>query len=311
MDGSVNVPGVTAAELAGVKTIAQNAAAEASAAKSTATAAATAAGAAQADATAALNRLKEMLGGAMPSGTLANNTPAVIQAVASLGLGEHFWNVGDRVPITLNGKVSQLSLNGTYYAFIIGFNHNRGLEGGNSIHFQFGKTAAGVDIAFQSGYDDDSDFQMNPGNNNAGGWRDCPMRAMLNRDFLAAMPIAWRNVIVECAKYTDNVGNATNLPGNISPTADKIWLLSEFEVHGKRSYANTSEQNYQKQYAYYANGNSKVKYRHDSTGSVFFWWLRSPGCTGSDYFCHVDGTGAAGTGNAEYSAGVAPGFVVA
>ena len=36
------------------------------------------------------------------------------------------------------------------------------------------------------------------------------------------------------------------------------------------SYANSAERNYQKQYDYYKNGNSKVKYQHSSTGSACY-----------------------------------------
>lgn len=121
----------------------------------------------------ALDMLTEMLGGKLPDPLLANNTPAVIQSVAKLGLGANFWNVGDKIGIQVNGKVSQLTLNATYYAFIIGFNHNPALEGGNGIHFQFGKTSSGTDIAFMSGYNDDSDFYMYSNGYNNGGWL-CP-----------------------------------------------------------------------------------------------------------------------------------------
>lgn len=303
--GQVTGAGPTSAELEEVKNLANTA-------KTTANQALAAAGAAQDDATEALEILRELLGGQMPDQVLDNNSPETIKAVASLGLGPHFWNVGDKVGIQLNGQVSQLTLNATYYAFIIGFNHNAGVEGGNSIHFQFGKTSTGVDIAFKSGWDDDSDFQMNPADTNVGGWKDCPMRTLLNQSFLAAMPAAWRAVIADVTKYTDNVGGGNgHVAANISATVDKIWLLSVYEVHGAAGYANQAEWNYQKQYAYYANGNSRVKYMHDNTGSAFIWWLRSPYCDDDCEFCDVNYGGSPNGSYAECSCGVAPGFALA
>ena len=40
-------------------------------------------------------------------------------------------------------------------------------------------------------------------------------------------------------------------------------------------FENKYEQNYQKQYAYYSSGNSRVMYRHNATGSTA-WWQRQP-----------------------------------
>ena len=97
----------------------------------------------------------------------------------------------------------------------------------------------------------------------------------------------------------------------MTATSDKIWLLSEMEVQGTRSYANSAEANYQKQYDYYRNGNSKVKYQHTATTSACYWWLRSVHASGTTAFCRVYTGGSAADGYAYYSAGFAPGFKVA
>ena len=88
----------------------------------------------------------------LPDTSLANNTPDIIAAAAKSGQAANYWSVGDKVGIAVNGSFGGLSYNNTVYAFILGFNHNSSVEGGNSIHFQFGKTAAGVDIAFVNSY---------------------------------------------------------------------------------------------------------------------------------------------------------------
>lgn len=246
---------------------------------------------------------------------LANNTPEQIQAAAQGGIASSLWSVGDAIPIYLSGTVGALTLSGTYYAFIIGFDHNSSIEGGNSIHFQFGKTSAGADIAFvdgnYGGSGSSAGFRMNSSNTNSGGWNGSYMRKTICPAFLSAMPTEWQNVIAACTKYSDNTGGGSNAASYVTTTSDKIWLLSEFEVQGTRSYANSAEQNYQKWYDYYKNGNSKVKYKHNATTTACGWWLRSVGAAGSGFFCVVYTGGSVFSGYANCSDGFAPGFKVA
>ena len=248
----------------------------------------------------------------LPDTSLANNTPDIIAAAAKSGQAANYWSVGDKVGIAVNGSFGGLSYNNTVYAFILGFNHNSSVEGGNSIHFQFGKTAAGVDIAFVNSYGSTSTgFCMNTSNTNSGGWNNSYMRKTICPAFLAALPKAWQNIIAACTKYSDNTGGGSNTASYVTATSDKIWLLSEMEVQGTRSYANSAEANYQKQYDYYRNGNSKVKYQHTATTSACYWWLRSVRAGYTNAFCFVNTGGSASNRNAYYSYGFAPGFKVA
>lgn len=248
----------------------------------------------------------------LPDTSLANNTPDIIAAAAKSGQAANYWSVGDKVGIAVNGTFGGLSYNNTVYAFILGFNHNSSVEGGNSIHFQFGKTAAGVDIAFVNSYGSTSTgFCMNTSNTNSGGWNNSYMRKTICPAFLAALPKAWQNIIAACTKYSDNTGGGSNTASYVTATSDKIWLLSEMEVQGTRSYANSAEANYQKQYDYYRNGNSKVKYQHTATTSACHWWLRSVYASSTHLFCSVDADGSARYRYAYLSYGFAPGFKVA
>lgn len=248
----------------------------------------------------------------LPDTSLANNTPDIIAAAAKSGQAANYWSVGDKVGIAVNGSFGGLSYNNTVYAFILGFNHNSSVEGGNSIHFQFGKTAAGVDIAFVNSYGSTSTgFCMNTSNTNSGGWNNSYMRKTICPAFLAALPKAWQNIIAACTKYSDNTGGGSNTASYVTATSDKIWLLSEMEVQGTRSYANSAEANYQKQYDYYRNGNSKVKYQHTATTSACFWWLRSVDASSASSFCFVYTDGSASYNYAYISNGFAPGFKVA
>ena len=254
------------------------------------------------------------------SSTLNNNEWSVIKSVSDAGQGANYWSIGDRKAVTLNGTVGKLSLsNVTTYAFIIGFNHNASVEGANRIHFQLAKTAlsGGTDVCFcDNQYGPDSGwpspgagyFVMNASNTNSGGWNNSYMRKTICPAFLAALPTAWQNIIAACTKYSDNTGGGSNTASYVTATSDKIWLLSEMEVQGTRSYANSAEANYQKQYDYYRNGNSKVKYQHTATTSACSWWLRSVYASNTYIFCDVYTDGSATYYYAYYSYGFAPGF---
>ena len=75
-------------------------------------------------------------------------------------------------------------------------------------------------------------------------------------------------------------------------------------------YANDAEKNYQKQYDYYKNGNSKAKYKHDSTGADCSWWPRSVTARSTSAFCSL-GASISSPSAATFSLGFAPGFKVA
>lgn len=249
------------------------------------------------------------------SATLSENSPAAIQAVAKAGTGASLWSVGNKTAPISVGAVGNMAATSDVCAFIIGFDHNSEIEGGG-IHFQFGKTTGEVDVAFvDSGYNSSKTsgtwFNMNNSRTNSGGWSDSRMRSTIYPAFLSALPSTWQNVITSTTKYTDNTGGGSNTASYVTTTSDKIWLLAEFEVFGTRSYANSSEQNYQVQYDYYKNGNSKVKYRHSATSSTCAWWLRSPDSSSSDRFCGVVTSGSGSNGYANRSFGFAPGFRIA
>ena len=129
--------------------------------------------------------------------------------------------------------------------------------------------------------------------------------------FKAAMPSEWRDIISPCTKYSDNTGGGSDTASYVTSTTDDIFLLSEWEVQGARTYANSNEKNYQAQYDYYANGNSKIFYKYNDTSTACYWWLRSVYAPYTNLFCFVYTDGSANYYNANYSLGVASGFKVA
>lgn len=265
------------------------------------------------------------------SSTLNNNEWSVIKSVSDAGQGANYWSIGDRKAVTLNGTVGKLSLsNVTTYAFIIGFNHNASVEGKNRIHFQLAKTAlsGGTDVCFcDNQYGPDNGwstpgagyFVMNARNTNSGGWKSSQMRTAIcgtslssySGTIIAVIPAALRAVLKSVTKYTDNTGGGSPAASAVTATTDYFFLLSEYEVFGSISRANSNEASKQAQYAYYSAGNSKIKYKHNGTSTAAIWWLRSPYASITDFFVLVDAGGkVVDYGGAGYSLGFAPGFCV-
>lgn len=258
------------------------------------------------------------------SNTLNSNSWATIKAVSDAGQGDNYWDVGDTKQITINGKVGNTNIsNLAINVFIIGFNHNASREGSNRIHFKIGKignTQVGLCDSEYGNYTSTSGaFTMNTSNTNSGGWANSHMRkTVLGSDasptsprantLLAALPADLRAVMKPITKYSDNTGGGNNTASYVTSTTDYLPLLSEFEYHGTRTYANSAEQNFQQQYAYYQAGNSKVHYKHNATGTAAGAWCRSVYAAGTGYFCLVGTDGSAGNHYASYSWAVAAGF---
>ena len=251
---------------------------------------------------------------AFVSSVLNDNDWATIRQVSDNGQGANYWSIGDRKAETLNGTVGSLALNGTYYPFIVDFDHNMSKESPNAhtITFQFAKSAltGGADIAFVDGsYNSTGSsaaFRMNTTNTNSGGWTGSYMKKTLMPAFKSACSAALQAVIKPVTIYSDNVGGGSNTASNVTASSEEFYLPAEFEVHGARSYANSAEQNYQTQLAYYKAGNSKVKYKHNATGTAALVWCRSAHYDDSTRFCLVGASGGAPAFSAYLSLGVAP-----
>ena len=250
---------------------------------------------------------------ALPSHVLNDNSWAKIKQVSDANMGANFWSVGDCKQITMNGKVSDgLTLtNYSAWVFIIGFNHNAEREG-NGIAFQgFKATNNGTDVCLvDSGYTSSKTsgtwFNMNNAQTNSGGWKASLMRKNVMPLIKAAFPADLQAVIKSSTIFTtQRSGN-----GACTATEDEVFLLAEYEVFGTRTYASTQESNYLKQYAYYAAGNSKVKYKHNNTSDNSTWWVRSPNSDDSNRFVYVFTSGKLSRHYTTYDNGVSPCFKV-
>ena len=258
--------------------------------------------------------------------TLDSNSWATIKAVSDAGKGDNYWDVGDTRNIVINGNVGEsVYKNITIAAFIIGFNHNSIIEGNNKIHFQIGKISNKLiglcDGRYGSSVSGSGYFSMNTYRTNAGGWNDSYMRKTLlgnsgtpssppSNSLLAAISADLRAVMKDVRKFTDNTGGGADHVSYVTGTTDYLFLLAEFEYHGSRTYANSAEKNYQKQYDYYKAGNSKVHNRFENPESAVSAWTRSAYAGYNDSFCRVSTDGTPYSSNADTSWALAPGFAV-
>ena len=258
--------------------------------------------------------------------TLDSNSWATIKAVSDAGKGDNYWDVGDTRNIVINGNVGEsVYKNITIAAFIIGFNHNSIIEGNNKIHFQIGKISNKLiglcDGRYGSSVSGSGYFSMNTYRTNAGGWNDSYMRKTLlgnsgtpssppSNSLLAAISADLRAVMKDVRKFTDNTGGGADHVSYVTGTTDYLFLLAEFEYHGSRTYANSAEKNYQKQYDYYKAGNSKVHNRFENPESAVYAWTRSAYAGNIGSFCLVNTDGTPNNYDADTSRALAPGFAV-
>lgn len=255
---------------------------------------------------------------------LDNNDWDAISSVSDEGA--NYWSVGDVKMITLNGTACGVTFSNRQLGlYILGFNHNSATEG-TGITFGTFKTAlsSGIDVAIAPS---SGGTQMNSSNTNAGGWKNSAMRNThlgatdtpngdatpattsnpVSGSLMAILPADLRAVLKPMTTYSDNVGGgAGSVAANVTATVDYMRLLSEYEVHGSHNYSNTYESTdgHQAQYAYFAAGNSKVRYRSESTGSTVAWWNRSVGQNSGSGFCRVATNGDANYNSASKTIGV-------
>ena len=165
----------------------------------------------------------------------------------------------------MNGRFANASFNTTVALFIVGINHNASVEGENLIHFEVFKST--IDETLYSFTDNDygstgssNSLRMNISDDNSCGWQNSFVRMQLNNDptsstsgFTSILPDDLRAVMKQIRKYSYS-------GGQIRQIQDYVCICSEIEVFGNITHGPVSEITYQKQYEYYASGNSAVHY---------------------------------------------------
>ena len=208
------------------------------------------------------------------------------------------YNVGDTKEVELSG----------YGTFTVRIANNSTPTECNTEWFS--QTACGFVVEF---VDIITNHVMNSTNTNTGGWRDSEMRTFLNNDIYNALPEDLRNVISDTYVVS---GHGSGDTSNFI-TTDKLYLLSTKEVWGKSGTSNTigydSAEAETRQLDYYSNiGVSTDNYsgaiKYNSSGSAYYWWLRSADSGTSNRFYYVYTSGYWYSSTAYSTLGVAPAF---
>ncbi len=221
--------------------------------------------------------------GSIISTTLASNSWATIAQVSAAGNASSFWSVGDEKTITVNGETLTL--------VIMGFNHDDLASGGK----------AGITFGLKHLMKDTR--QMNSSNTNSGGFTGSAMYTWLQNTLLNQLPSDLKNVIKSVNKKT-SAGGASS---TINTNSMKLFLFSEQEIFGAKTYSTGSEGS---QYSYFATAANRIKKLQNGAGSANSWWERSPNASNSVSFCSVYSGGDASYYGAGFNGGVCFGFCV-
>lgn len=250
-----------------------------------------------------------------------------ISLISSLGLAEEYFHVGDKKQIVINGTIGGTAFPSVAVdAFIIGIYHNSEVEGGAFVHFQIGKindTLIGlIDSVYGALQSQNGHLSMTiSSTSTSGGWTGSNMYQNilgngyspsnpLSGTVMDALPSELLSVMKGVTKYTDNTGVASTNASAVTSSIDYLWLLSEYEVAGLCSQANTNEKTYQKQYDYYAAGNSPLVWKYSNTDASAYAWLRSQSASTSNRFCYIGSSGNVSTRQGNYSYAICPCFAV-
>lgn len=180
------------------------------------------------------------------------------------------WLVGDQKTMTINGA--------DYIVDIIGKNHDDYADGSGK-----------APLTFQLHDCYATSYRMfpNPKPSEVYTWMYSEMRNTSIPAILALMPSEVQAGLKEVSKTTCT-GNGSSA---FVYTNDKLFLLSEFEVFGEKTYAGAYYgANEGVQYDYYLAANKTIKHQD---GNAVRWWLRSPCLDNNNNHCMVNESGNA------------------
>lgn len=233
------------------------------------------------------NRRRMLLSGGLSADpVLENNDWATISEIAKAGKAAEFWKVGDTKQITMSGT--------TYTAQIIGFDHDDVTDSA-----AYGRAKAGITFQFKE--TNSTGYQIHTSVTLSGGWANSYMRSRLNTMYNKLINSDLKSVIVPVNKPYNASYNASS----VSYISDKLFLLSSYEI---LNIGNTSAARDGSQYAYYAAGNAKYKYKV-GTSTKAAYWTRSY-YSNSSYFYDISISGTLDYHSLITERYVAPAFCV-
>lgn len=213
------------------------------------------------------------------SNTLAANSWAQIATVAAEGNAENYWQVGDEIDMVVDGETLTFQ--------IYGFNHDN-LTGGGKAGITFGMKNLMTEVR-----------SINPTATNEGGFTGSTMYDWLNNTLFPTLPEELRGHIKSVDKQTSS-GQQSAI---INRESMKLFLFSPTETGlGSKDEGET--------YPIFTNNASRIKRKANGTGGASTWWERSPSAANSTAFYSVNSNGLSGTLAANTSCGVCFGFCV-
>lgn len=200
-----------------------------------------------------------------PAATFADASWENISRISQTGAAENYYSVGDQKAIHVKGTIGLLSVDATYYAQIIGINHNRDLEG-DGIHMLVFTLNTDKRIGLRNNQGsitgNSKAFNINHWGGRYGGWKGCDMRYDIlgstdvppsdygvstptNRvgydpsptcatnpvtnTVMGALPADLRAVMKPMTKYSDNKGISTrNNLGSYDPIASNVSVSLDY-----------------------------------------------------------------------------------
>lgn len=189
-----------------------------------------------------------------------NNSWATIIKACQEKQVPNTWNVGDSCNMTINNK--------TYAIDIIGKNHDDYADGSGKapLTFQMHTTYA-------------TQYKMNGAEDNSCGWKNCLVRTS---NAFPALKKVMPAEVVDALKAVTKKTTAGGASSAIDTTEDTLFLLSEIEVQGTRTYSYAGEGT---QYEYYKTAANRKKNRA--------WYLRSPRLNNTSCFDRTGWSGEA------------------
>ncbi|GHV66897.1 hypothetical protein AGMMS49928_02710 [Spirochaetia bacterium] len=154
--------------------------------------------------------------------------------------------------------------------------------------------------------------RMNPTNTNAGGYAKSEMRSYLTSKFLPGLAAAGlpESIIWAPTRCISNGGEGGTAADAL---ADKLWLPTEWELHGSNSWSNKKYETAQNQarLEFYESNAKRIKYNLENNGNYGMWyWEASPYSSSAANLAIIDFFGFANNLHASSVVGCAPAFCV-
>ena len=209
--------------------------------------------------------------------------------------------IGDTATVTLSSATASRATitAGTYKVRIIGFNHDTLANG----------SKAGISFEFVNVIGNAIFYDSTGAKTNYSGWGGSDLKNVLNATVLTKL--SNRSYIKSVKKEYTKSTNSGKSYTTVNDNYDQLWLMSYWEVFGKKD--TNDAQTSGTQYAYYkVNNTATNRVKQDSKSTKKYWWLRSIPTSQNSIFFYISTYGISGatTYGTTSGCGIAPGFAI-